>query len=84
LLGSCKVRWTMMKLIYIRRTASVEECNEIVESLKAGKKLSVKVHSVAVMPVNPSDTVPDANGDYALLGLWDEIDPLKLQLLYQR
>jgi hypothetical protein len=71
-----------MKLIYIRKTTSQEEHDEIVKSLEAGKEPSVKVHSVAVMVMNQCDVIPDKGGDYQLLGLWDETDPRKLQLLY--
>ncbi len=73
-----------MKLIYIRKATSQEEYEEIVKSLEAGKEPSVKVHSVAVTAANQGDTIPDKGGDYQLLGLWDETDPRKLQLLYRR
>ena len=73
-----------MKLIYIRRTASPKEQDEIVESLKAGREPSANAHSVEIMTMHQSDTVPDADGDYALLGLLNDTDPRKVQLLYRR
>ncbi len=74
-----------MKLIYVKKTASQQEQNEIVESLNAGREPSANVHSVEIMTIHQSDTVPDADGDYALLGLLNETDPKrKMQLLYRR
>jgi hypothetical protein len=73
-----------MKLIYIRKTASQKEHDEIVRSFEAGKEPGVAVHSVAVMAMHQGDTIPDKDGDYQLLGLWDETDPRKLRLPYRR
>jgi len=73
-----------MKLIYIRKTATQEEHDKIVRSLEAGEEPGVEVHSVTVMAMNQGDTIPDKGGDYQLLGLWDETDPRRLQLLYRR
>ena len=74
-----------MELIWIQRTASQEEQDEIVKSLEAGEELSgtmkCKVQRVKVAKVIPTDVVPDTNGDYLLLGLRNEADPkLKMQL----
>ena len=73
-----------MELIWIEKTTSDEESKQIVECLEAGKELSgtmkLSVQSVKVAKVNQTDVVPDKSGDYVLLGLRDETDPMKMQL----
>ena len=74
-----------MEIIWIKKTASQEEQDQIVKSLDACEELSgtmtCTIHRVKVCPVNPTNVVPDTNGDYVLLGLRNEIDPkLKMQL----
>jgi hypothetical protein len=77
-----------MELIWILKTASQQEADEIVELLNTRKELSAtmefKVCRVQVAKTRTADVVPDTGGDFALLGLLPDTDQMKMQVLYQR